>query len=62
MNGKQIMMVPPWPKVRFKTDSGNECEGYIYSKWGDKIYVSQNKSYETIGLAQNWIITKEQIL
>lgn len=49
-------------KIKFRLDGGRVNEGYIYKIQDEKLYVSQNKPAETIGFAQNWIISKEQVI
>jgi len=52
----------PWKKIRFKTESGGVYDGYVYLIMENRLYVSQNDSGETLGMCQNWVICKEQIL
>lgn len=58
----EIYCKSPWPKIRFKTESGIEYDGYLYYVLGDCFYISQNQSTETIGLAQNWIIPFKNVI
>ena len=62
MNDKLGCKMPSWPKIRFKTENGNEYDGYIYNVLKGKFYVSQNQTWETIGKAQNWIINLSNII
>jgi len=56
-NGKEC-------KVRFKSsDAGHINWGYILWKYLDgKYQVSENRTLETMRLAQNWVIDSSQIL
>lgn len=59
------MTVTPGDKIKFNTDPGNVNrinEGYVYEVVGQDIFVSQNKCWEAIGFAQNWVIQKDQII
>lgn len=56
------LLALPWKKIRFKTETGHEYDGYVYCINNNKLYVSQNNTVESIGLAQNWVITKEQLI
>lgn len=58
----QIQCKMPWPKIQFKTETDHIYDGYIWSISGDSFYISQNQSYETMGLAQNWIIKQNNII
>ena len=58
----EIKCKTPWPKIQFKTESDHTNDGYLYLILGDKFYISENQSYETMGLAQNWIISYKQII
>jgi hypothetical protein len=58
----EIKCKDPWPKVQFKTESGHIYDGYLYMILGDSFYISQNSKWETMGLAQNWVIHHSNII
>lgn len=57
-----IFLRLPWKKIRFKTGSGYVYDGFIYANIDGKMWVSQNQTPETIGLAQNWIVSDDQVM
>jgi len=52
----------PWKRVKFKRANGYTNEGYVYLIVGDTYWVSQNRTPETMGLAQNWEVHKNEIV
>ena len=58
---KIIKFIPEFTKVRFMYD-GSEKIGYIYHTISDRVFVSENRTLESIGLGQNWVINKRDVL
>ena len=58
---KIIEFIPEFTKVRFMYD-GSEKIGYIYHTISDRVFVSENRTLESIGLGQNWVINKRDVL
>ena len=53
---------PPWKKIRFKTNSGHVCDGFIYAEVNGELWVSENSTPHSIWFAQNWAVREHQIL
>ncbi len=56
---------PPW-RTRITFKHVNDCinEGYVYgvSIDGMEYFVSQNRTWKTVGLAQNWIVHENETM
>lgn len=56
-----INFIPEFTKIRFMYN-GSEKIGYIYDTLGDQLMVSENRTFESLCLAQTWIINKRDVL
>ena len=59
MTGNEF--IPEFTKIRFMYN-GSEKIGYIYDTLGDQLMVSENHTFESLCLAQTWIINKRDVL
>ena len=56
-----IAFTPNFTKIRF-IYNGSEKIGYIYDTHGDQLMISENHTFESLCLAQTWIINKRDVL